>query len=180
MNRRPLLMLGALPASLLFGVIATAELRARQKDVADPNDPTVKLFQLLDSSYGGKLGDFYLLADIYPDPKNPGQEVQHVLRVEYDRNLSFGKLKLYVRSVAKMQPDQLKAYTPKMAYEFGVEDSEKFMKAEPGPLGRVGDLYLRSSEDHPLAKAPVTDEARKTYERLLTDYVLPALQKKQP
>lgn len=179
MIRKFLLMSAATLASLLSGAIPAAQLHAKQKDAVDANDPTVRLFQLLDGSYGGKLGDFYLLADIYPDPKNPGQEFQRVLRVEYDKNRAFGKLKVYVRSVAKMQPDQLKTFTPKMVYEFGVEDAEKFVKTEAGPLGRMGDLYLRSTEEHPLATAPVTDEERKTYQRLVTDHVLPALQKKQ-
>jgi hypothetical protein len=118
------------------------------------------------------------MADVYPDPKNAGQELQRVLRVEYDKARAFGKLKVYVRSVGKMQADQLKTYTPKMVYEFGVEDAEKFVKTEAGPLGRAGDLYLRSSEEHPLATTPITDEARKTYQRLVADHVLPALQKK--
>jgi hypothetical protein len=83
-----------------------------------------------------------------------------------------------VRNVAKLQPEQMKTYSPKMIYEFGVEDTERFVKTEPGPLGRTGDLYLRSNEDRPVATTPITDDARKSYQRLVVDYLLPALQKK--
>jgi hypothetical protein len=153
-------------------------LDAKQKsDPVDPNDPTIRLFQLLDGSYGGKL-DFYTLADVYPDPKNSGQESQRIVRLEYDKNRSFGRLKVSVRNVAKLQPEQMKTYSPKMIYEFGVEDTERFVKTEPGPLGRTGDLYLRSNEDRPVATTPITDDARKSYQRLVVDYLLPALQKK--
>ncbi len=77
-----------------------------------------------------------------------------------------------------MQADQLKVYTPKMVYEYGVEDAEKFVKTDPGPFGRPGDDYLRSGEDRPLARSPITDEVRKAYEHLVTDLILPAVQKK--
>src|SRR3989442_12501742 len=46
-------------------------------------DPTLRLFHLIDNSYGGKLAEFYILADIYKDQKNPNEELQRVLRVEY-------------------------------------------------------------------------------------------------
>lgn len=180
MNRKtsiPLMSGATLAVLLAFGVPGTP---GKQKaEAVDPNDPTLRLFQLLDNSYGGKVQDVFLLADIYPDPKNSGQELQRVLRLEYDKSRAFGKLRVSVRNVAKMQPEQLKTYTPKMVYEFGVEDAEKFVKTEPGSLGRSGDLYLRSTEDRPLATSPVTEEARKTYQHLITDYLLPALQKKQ-
>jgi len=39
-------------------------------------------------------------------------------------------------------------------------------------------LYLRSTEEHPLATSPITDDERKTYTRLVTNHLLPALQKK--
>lgn len=143
-----------------------------------PDDPTVRLFQLLDSAYGGKLSDYYILADVYKNPNNPNEEFQRVLRLDYDKGKTFGKLNLYVRSVGKMQPEQLKAYTPKMVYEFGVADGEKFVKTEPGSFGRPGDVYLQASEDRPLTSAPVTDETRKMYDRLVTEHVLPSLQKK--
>lgn len=150
----------------------------KKAEVVNPDDPTLRLFGLLDTAYAGKLDDFYILGDVYADPKNPGQQLQRVIRVEYDKGRAFGKLRVYLRSVGKLQPEQLKTYTPKMVYEFGVEDSEKFVKTEPGPLGGTGDLYLRSSEDHPLATTPVTDDARKAYQHLITDELLPALQKK--
>ena len=101
------------------------------------------------------------------------------IRQLYDKSRAFGKLSLYVRTVGKMEPDQAKAYTPKMVYEFGVADAEKFVKTEPGPFGKTGDLYLRSVDDRPLASSPITESARQTYERLLNDHILPALQKKQ-
>jgi hypothetical protein len=174
------MMAGAiLPALLVLGGKPTNDVLAKQKaEAVDPNDPTLRLFQLLDNSYGGKLEDFYVLADIYSDPKKPGQELQRVLRIEYGKSHPFGKLKIYVRSVGKLAPDQLKTYTPKIVFDFGETDLEKFVKTEPGPLGKTGDLYLRSTEDRPLATSPVTDEARKAYEHLITDYLLPALQKK--
>lgn len=167
----------------LLVIVVTGNLthpaHARERTHAsDPNDPTSRLFQLLDASYGGKLTDFYLLGDVYRDAKNSGDELQRVLRVDYDKNRGFGKLKLYVRSVGKMQPDQLKAYTPKMVYEYGVADAEKFVKTELGPLNKTGDLYLRSTDDRPLSSSPITEEAELEYERMVTDYLLPALQKK--
>jgi hypothetical protein len=144
----------------------------------DPNDPTNRLFQFLDTSHEGKLTEFYLLADVYKNPKNPEEELQHVLRAEYDKNRSFGKLILSVRTVNKLGPEQLAIYTPKQIYEFGESDVEKFMKTELGAFGRPGDSYLRAEEPRPLASQPVTDEVRKTYEFLLTQHLLPALQKK--
>ncbi len=153
-------------------------LTAKEKAPAvGPDDATFRLFQLLDNSYEGRLPDFYVLADIYKEAKT-GDEFQHVLRASYGKNRAFGKLNLHVRSLAKMDPEQLKAYTPKQIYEFGAEDTEKFVKSEVGPLGRTGDLYLRAVGDHPLASAPITDEARKAYESYVTQYLLPALQKK--
>ena len=157
----------------------TTNLYAKRKTGAvNPNDSTLRLFQLLDSSYGGKLADYYLLGDIYKDPQNPSEELQRVLRVDYDKKSAFGKLKIYVRSVGKLQPDQLKAYTPKMVFEFGVADAEKFIKTDPGPLGNADDLYLRSTDDRPLASSPVTEDVEKAYDHLVADVLLPALQKK--
>jgi len=154
-------------------------LYAKEKaPVFDPNDPTYRLFQLLDTARGGKLGDFYLVADVYKDPANPSEELQHILRAEYDKNRGFGKLNLYVRSVGKIAPEQLKAYTAKDFYEFGLSDQEKFMKTEPGPFGKPSDVYLRAEGDHPLATAAVTDEVRKAYELFVTQHLLPALEKK--
>ncbi len=154
-------------------------LYAKEKTPAfGPDDPTFRLFQMLDASYGGKLADFYIIADIYKDPGNPNEELQRVLRVEYDKNRGFGKLNLYIRSVGKMGPEQLKAYTPKMIYEYGVSDLEKFVKTEPGPFGKPGDVYLRASDSGPLASSPINDDRRKAYEHFLTEHLLPALHKK--
>ena len=143
-----------------------------------PDDPTLRLYQLQDSSYGGKLTDLYILADIFKDAKKPEQENQHILRVEYDKNRLFGKLRITVRTVAKLTPEQLKIYDAKQAFEFADVDSEKFTKTDPGPLGRAGDVYSRAEEDRPLVSAPITDEARTAYERFITEHILPALQKK--
>ena len=157
----------------------TPSLRAKDKTSAvDPNDPTLRLFQLLDGTHGGKLVDFYLIADVYKNPDNADEELQHILRVEYDKDRVFGKLNIYVRSEGKIHPDQMRTYTPKEFYDFGLSDLEKFVKTEPGPLGKPGDMYLRAGDDRPLATAPVTDEVRKAYEAYLTQQLIPALQKK--
>ncbi len=76
------LVSGAILTTLLLGANPAGALYAKQKaDAVDLNDPSLRLFQLLDGSYGGKLSDFYVMADVYPDPKNAGQELQRVLRV---------------------------------------------------------------------------------------------------
>ncbi len=85
----------------------------------DSNDPTFRLYSLLDSKFNGKLDDFCLLGDVFNDPKNPGQPQQHVLRIEYSKDRAFGKLRIYVRTVAQLSPEQLKTYTPKQIYDFG-------------------------------------------------------------
>jgi hypothetical protein len=143
-----------------------------------PNDLTLRLYQLLDTSYGGKLSDFYVLGDVYKDPKTPDKELQHIFKAEYDKARGFGKFGLYVRSVDKLTPGQLKDYTLQKIYEFGNEDVEKFSKTDPGPFGKTGDLYLRATPDGPLATAPITDEVRKEYEAYITQWLLPALEKK--
>ncbi len=148
-----------------------------KKHATDPNDVTSRLFELLDSSHDGKLDELYLLADTYTDPKS-NETFRHVLKVEYDKNRAFGRLRLYVRSVGKMTPEQLSTYTPKQIFDFGEEDQEKYVKTDPGPFGQTGDLYLRSAPDSPLASAPITGEVRKAFETYLTEYILPALQKK--
>lgn len=143
------------------------------------DDPTLRLYQVLDTAYGGKLDELYLIADVFKDPKQSDHEEQHILRVEYDKNRGFGKLRIYIRTVDKLTPAQLKAYTPKQAYDFAEVDSEKFTKTDAGSLGRPGDIYFHPATDGgPLATAPVTDGARTAYERYIIDYILPALQKK--
>jgi len=143
-----------------------------------PDDLTLRLYQLLDTSYGGKLSDFYVIGDVYKDPKTPDKELQHIFKAEYEKVRAFGKFRLYVRSVDKLTPGQLKDYTPKQIYEFANEDVEKFTKTEPGPFGKTGDLYLQATPDGPLATAPITDGIRKEYEAYITQYLFPALEKK--
>ena len=143
-----------------------------------PDDLTLRLFQLLDGSYGGKLSEFYLMGDIYKDPKIPDKELQHVFKAEYEKGRAFGRFRLYVRSLDELTAGQLKDYTPKQIYEFGEQDVEKFTKTEPGPFGKTGDLYFRATPDGPLATAPITDEARKEYETYVAQWLLPALEKK--
>lgn len=175
-----------LSAEIVVFLFAAAGLRtmAGAKDRSspvDPNDATLRLFQLLDDTHNGKLSDFCILADVYKDKTstNPDAEFQHVLRVDYDKDRSFGKLNIHVRTMDKLAPEQLKTYSPKQIYDFGDDDSEKFVKSEPGPLGRPGDMYLRATADHPVTDTPITDEARKAYETYVTVYIIPALQKKQ-
>jgi len=119
--------------------IAAPILAAKDKTPpVDPNDATLRLYQLLDNSRGGKLTGFFVVADVYKDPSSPDEELQHVLRIEYDKDRGFAKLNLYVRSVGKIGPEQMKMYTPKELYDFGISDQEKFMKTEPGSFGRAG------------------------------------------
>lgn len=141
------------------------------------DDPTYQLYQLLDNSYGGKLKDFYVLADIYSDPQSPGNQLQHVLSVEYDKSLFFGRLRILVRSVGKLTPEQLKTYSPKQIYDFGEQDEEEFAKIDAGPLGTKGDMFLQISTSGPLAPATIGDDVRKQYESFITEYILPALKK---
>jgi len=162
-----------------FVGIAAPILAAKDKTpFVDPNDATLRLYQLLDNSRGGKLTGFFVVADVYKDPSSPDEELQHVLRIEYDKDRGFAKLNLYVRSVGKIGPEQMKMYTPKELYDFGISDQEKYMKTEPGSFGRSGDNYLRSDGDRPLASAPVTENVRKNYDLFVSQHLLPALQKK--
>jgi hypothetical protein len=162
--------------SLVFIVPASVSAK-RDNPTISPDDPTFQLYQLLDNSYGGNLKEFYLLADIYGDPQTPGKQFQHVLLVEYDKSRFFGRLRILVRSVAKLTPAQLKTYSPKQIYDFGEQDEQEFEKIDPGPFGQKGDLFLRATRVGPLAPAPTTDEVRMQYDSFLTKYVLPALKK---
>lgn len=171
-------MVVALATAGLLANSRTSLFAKHKPEEADPDAPTARLFQLLDSSRDGKLSDFYLLADVYKDPDKSSEEYRHVLRLDYDKNRGFGKLNLWVRSVGKMTPEQLQTYTPKQIYEFGETDLEKYVKSNVGPLGASGDMYLRASEDGPLASAQVTDDVRKSYDFFVTQYLLPTLQKK--
>jgi len=176
--RRPSFWLIALCALLSTVGFPVLQLAKEKTPSVSPNDLTLRLYQLLDTSYGGKLSDFYVLGDVYKDPKTPDKELQHIFKAEYDKARGFGKFGLYVRSVDKLTPGQLKDYTLQKIYEFGNEDVEKFSKTDPGPFGKTGDLYLRATPDGPLATAPITDEVRKEYEAYITQWLLPALEKK--
>ncbi len=171
------LVLAPLLVPFFSGNVVGRLLAKEKTPTIDPDDATYRLFQFLDAKRGGKLTDFYVVADVYRDPENLSQEQQHILRADYDKDRGFGKLSLYVRSVGKITPAQMETYTAKDFYEFGLEDLEKFMKTEPGPLGKPGDVYLRAGGGQPLQSFPVTDEVRKTYDAYLTQYLLPALEK---
>ena len=144
-----------------------------------PDDPTVRLYGLLDSKYNGKLDDFCLLADTINDPANQGQTQQHVLRVSYAKTRAFGKLVIFVRTVSQLTPEQLKTYTPAQIFDFAETDSAKFTKTDPGSFGRAGDLYFQpTSPGGPLGTATVTPDVDAQYERLINQFILPALDKK--
>jgi hypothetical protein len=165
---------GAIAVLVIAGATGVRVGRAKEKAI-DSNDPTLRLYSLLDTTRGGKMPDFFLLADIYSEQ---GKEFQRVVRADYDKSRAFGKLRIYVRSVAKMAPEQLQSYTAKQVYDFGETDLEKFVKTDPGEFGKQGDIYLRGDAESPLTTAPITNEARKSYETLVVQYLLPALEKK--
>jgi hypothetical protein len=177
----PTIAVGALLATLLYGVGNAVRLAAKDKGPPPvaADDPTLRLFDLLNSKYNGKLDDFYLLTDTFSDPAKPGETEQHVMRIEYDKSKAFGKLKIYVRTVDQLTPEQLKAYTPKDVYSFAESDSEKFTKTDPGSFGRTGDVYFQpTSPGGPLGTSPVTDDVQAKYDRYVTQYIMPALEKK--
>ncbi len=160
-------------------LLAVPSAWAKRKNApVNPDDPTYVLYQVLDNSYGGKLSNFYLLANIHADPQNPKVQLQRVLRIDYDKNRYFGRFRIYVRSVGKLTPAQMKTYNAKQIFQFGESDDAEFEKIDPGPLGETGDLYLKATSNGPLAPAPITDQARQEYESLITKYILPALKKK--
>ena len=162
-----------------LAVAATpSALGKEKKQPVDTNDPTYRLYQLLDTTHGGKLQNFFVLGDVYPDSQNPTQEMQHVFKIEYDKSRYFGRFRIYVRSVSKLSPQQLKTYTTEQIYDFGNKDVEKFEKIEPGPFGQPGDLFFQATGDRPLHTAPTTDAVRQAYETYVSRYILPALQKK--
>jgi len=142
---------------------------------ADANDVTLRLFHLLDDSYGGKFDD-YVLADLYTDAAS-GEQYRHIVRVDYDKNRAFGRLSLYVRGVAKMTPEQLAVYSPKEIYDFAEIDLEKFIKTDPGTFGGSGDLHLHSVNGGPLVQAAINDEVQKRYADIIAQYVIPSLEK---
>jgi hypothetical protein len=173
-------VLGAFCVALVL-IEAPIQLQARRKhkSAANPNDPTTRLFQILDTSYGGKLSNLYLLADLYSDSANPGEQYQRVLMVNYDKSLFFGRFTIDIRSVGKLTKSQLDSYTPKVVFSFGDRDTAKFEKINPGPFGEQGDLYLSATGGGPLQQSPISDDVRQEYDMLLTKYILPAVEKKQ-
>ena len=171
---------GAVFAFLVAGGGNAGRLGAKEKaQQIGPNDPTFRLYNVLDSKYNGKLDDIFLLSDLANDPKNPGQSQQHVLRLDYNKDRAFGKLNMHVRTVSQLTPEQLKAYSPKQIYDFAESDSAKFTKTDPGPFGRPGDVYFEPPADGgAMGTVPVTPEVQAQYERFVTQYLLPALEKK--
>ncbi len=161
-----------------FAGRAFAKRRHRSQPVNSGN-PSYQLYQLLNDSYGGKLKDFCILAGLYKSSKNPAQEYQRVLRVDYNKDNFFGRLEIHVRSVAKLTPVQLKTYPPRQIFKFAVSDSETFEKIHAGPFGEPGDLYLRASGGAPPAPAPITSRVRGQFADYIARYILPALQNKQ-
>jgi hypothetical protein len=159
---------------------SAGRLGAKEKNLqVNPNDPTFRLFSLLDSKFNGKLDDFCVLADLVSDPKNPGQQLQRVIRIEYNKDRVFGKLSIHVRTVAPLTPDQLKAYTSKQTFDFAESDAAKFTKTDAGAFGRPGDVYFEAAPDGgALASASITSEVQAQYELFVTQYLLPALEKK--
>ena len=150
---------------------------AKQKEnFAGSNDPTVRLFQVLDDSYGGKLTDFCVIADTYANPAQSGQALQHVLEVNYDKSRFYGRLTISVRGVSRLTPGQLREYTPEQIYGFG-SDVAQFEKIRSGPFGETGDLYFQPIAQGALTPAAVTGAARQQYDRFLAQYILPALEK---
>ena len=177
---RALAIIGGTVLSLLIlGGGDAARLGAKDKpSQISANDPTVRLYALLDSKYNGKLDGFCLLADTFNDPKNPGQQ-QHVIRVDYSKDRAFGKLNIHVRTVGQLTPEQLKAYNPKQIFDFAENDAAKFTKTDAGNFGRPGDVYFEpTAEGGAMGTVPVTPEVQAQYEHYVTTYVMPALEKK--
>src|SRR5579863_4599614 len=179
MSRRTRLVLVSGFALALVAVVIpglTRNLLAkRTPPLVDPNNPTQRLFDFVDNSKAGKLADFYVIADTYADPSHPGQQLQRVLKVDYDKSRFFGKFRIYVAAVAALTPDQLKTYTPEQIFNFGTV-VEKFEKINAGPLGQEGDMYLHAQGNLPPAAAPITDDVRREYDTLIAQYILPALE----
>ena len=174
-----------LMVATLFSTLSAVGMAGKEKGqgkdktlAVSEDDPTYRLFQLLDTTRGGKLADFYVIADLYRNPQNPQEEFQRVARVVYDKGHAFGKLTVFLRSVAKMDPVQMSTYNPKEIYEFAESDMEKYTKTDPGPFGGKGDLYFHVTDSGALSTAPITGEVQATYATLLTQYILPALGRK--
>ncbi|HET7099973.1 MAG TPA: hypothetical protein VFJ52_02390 [Terriglobia bacterium] len=177
-NVLALLLAAGIVAALAPIALQSAPRRKKdKKDAANlTNDATAKLFKALDESNGGKL-DIYLLADVYSDPSDPSQQYQRVLHVIYNKNIYFGRFTIHVRSVGKMNSEQLATYSPQSIFSFGGQDTQEFEKINPGPFGGTGDLFLESSDGHPLSASAVTDDVAQEYEMLITKYIIPAVEK---
>jgi hypothetical protein len=171
---------GVVVTLLFLGTCNLGRLGAKEKTAPiGPSDPTFRLYSLLDSKYNGKLDDIFLLSDVTSDPKNPDQSQQHVLRVDYSKDRAFGKLIIHVRTVSQLTPEQLKAYSPKQIYDYAETDSAKFTKTDPGPFGRPGDVYFEPSADGgAMGTVTITPEIQAAYERFVSQYLLPILEKK--
>lgn len=181
---------GALVMAVALAIVAgcvTPALQARPRkrkkeknSTVSANDPTAKLFQVLNDSYSGKVSDLYILADVYSDASDPSQQYQRVLKVDYNKDAYFGRLAIHVRSVGKMTAEQLAIYTPQQIYKFGGSDGEVFDKTNPGPFGaETGDVFLSAADNGPLRTSEITDAVTAEYNNLVTQYILPAVQKQQ-
>ena len=168
--------------TILTLLILGSAVRTDAKDKSspsNPNDPTFRLFSLLDSKFNGKIEDFCVLADLISDPQNPGQQLQRVICLDYSKDRAFGKLNIHVRTVAPLTPDQLKTYTPKQTFDFAETDTSKYTKSDAGSFGRPGDVYFQAAPDGgPLTSASATPDVQSQYELLINQYILPALEKK--
>jgi hypothetical protein len=170
------ILLGCAASSLY----AVPRKKKKEKNGAvSANDLTARLFDIFNSSLGGKLNDRYVLADIYSDPSNPSQQYQRVLKVDYNKDLYFGRFVIHARSVGKMSAQQLAIYSPEQVYNFGGRDGQVFDKINPGPFGsETGDLYLAPPPSGgPLRTVPIDDSVTQEYQMLVSQYILPAVQK---
>ena len=130
---------GAVLTLLVLGGGNAGRLGAKDKaPQVSPNDPTVRLYNLLDSKYNGKLDDFYVLADVFNDPKNPGQHNSTFSASITARTGHLGNFNIHVRTVAQLTPEQLKTYTPKQIFDFAETDSGEVHQDRSGPLWQAG------------------------------------------
>ena len=77
-------------ALLLTGALPGLHFAKEKTPTVSPDDLTLRLFQLLDSSYGGKLSEFYVVGDVYKDPKNADHELQHIFKLNIVKTASLG------------------------------------------------------------------------------------------
>jgi hypothetical protein len=161
----------------LWGASGTPAYARHKENLANPDDPTVRLFQLLDDSYGGKLTDFRVIADAYANPTQLGQMFQHVLQVNYDKGRFYGRLTISVRGVSQLTPEQLKQYTAQEIYGFGSEVA-KFEKINSGPSAKRRPLFPANRPRHPRA-GPRYRYCQTSVRSVPTQYIPPALEKNQ-